>query len=48
MSDKSLDLLHLNPGAVGLHGWHQARTMLRFEISGPTIQNLEVIEWKRK
>lgn len=48
MRDNSLDLLHLNPGAVGMQGWHQVRTMLRFEISGRAIQNLEVIEWKKK
>lgn len=42
--DKKLNLLHMNPGAAGTHGFHQMRTMLRFEISGDKIQNLEVIE----
>lgn len=45
--DKKLDLLHMNPGAVGKHGFHKVRTMLRFEISGKKIQHLEVIEYKR-
>lgn len=44
MYDKDLELLHLNPGAAGKQGWHKMRTMLRFEISGDKIENLEVIE----
>lgn len=42
--DKKLNLLHMNPGACGTHGFHQVRTMLRFEIDGDKIQNLEIIE----
>lgn len=42
--DKKLNLLHLNPGACGIHGFHQIRTMLRFEINDDKIQNLEIIE----
>ena len=48
MPDKRLNLLHMNPGAVGQHGFHQVRTMLRFEINRSKIENLEVIEWKRE
>ena len=44
MFDKELNLLHLNPGAAGKQGWHKMRTMLRFEINGDKIENLEVIE----
>jgi len=47
MSDKKLKLLHMNPGAIGKHGFHKARTMLRFEINGKDIRKLEVIEFKR-
>jgi putative phosphoesterase len=47
MPDKKLDLLHINPGAIGTHGFHNVRTMVRFEIDGKKIQNLEVIEFKR-
>ena len=47
MNDKKLKLLHMNPGAIGKHGFHKARTMLRFEIDGSNIKNLEVIELKR-
>lgn len=42
--DKKLNLLHLNPGAAGIHGFHQVRTMLRFEIDKTEIKNLEIIE----
>ncbi len=44
MWDKKLNLLHMNPGACGKQGFHQVRTMLRFEIDGKDIKNLEVIE----
>lgn len=42
--DKALGTLHMNPGACGTHGFHQVRTMLRFEIDGEKIQNMEVVE----
>ena len=44
MHDKKLDVLHMNPGACGKHGFHTVRTMLRFKIDGENISNLEVIE----
>jgi hypothetical protein len=47
INDKKLDLLHINPGAIGKHGFHHVRTMIRFEIMNSKIQNLEVIEFKR-
>ena len=47
ISDKKLGLLHMNPGAVGKHGFHKVRTMLRFVIDGNDIRDLEVIEFKR-
>ncbi|MEP5255435.1 MAG: metallophosphoesterase family protein [Winogradskyella arenosi] len=45
MPDKKLNLLHMNPGAAGKHGFHKVRTMLRFKIEGKTIKDLEVIEF---
>jgi putative phosphoesterase len=42
--DKKLNLLHLNPGAAGNHGFHNIRTMLRFELEKGEIKNLEIIE----
>jgi putative phosphoesterase len=47
MPDKNLNLLHMNPGAAGKHGFQQVRTMLRFTIDGGEIEKLEVIEFKK-
>ncbi len=44
MYDNKLNCLHMNPGAAGISGFHQKRTMLRFEIDGDKIQSLEIIE----
>jgi len=45
--DKKLQLLHMNPGAIGNYGFHKVKTMLRFDIEKTDIKNLEVIEIKR-
>jgi len=45
--DKKLKLLHMNPGAIGNHGFHKVKTMLRFEIDNTDIKKLEIIEIKR-
>lgn len=42
--DKDLNLLHINPGAAGKHGFHKVRTMVRFELDMGNITNMEVIE----
>lgn len=47
INDKELDLLHMNPGAIGKYGLHRVRTMIQFEISGKKIENLSVIEFER-
>lgn len=47
INDKELDLLHMNPGAIGKHGLHRVRTMIQFEINGKKIENLSVIEFER-
>ena len=44
MYDKNLDLLHINPGAAGKYGIHKVITMVRFNIEGKKIKDLEVIE----
>lgn len=46
--DKKLNLLHLNPGAAGNHGFHKIRTMLRFTIDGEQIKDLEIIELAKR
>jgi|TARA_R100000501_G_C2595098_1_gene93898 hypothetical protein len=48
MNDKTLGLLHMNPGAAGKQGFHKKRTMLRFKIDAGEIKDLEVIELKGK
>lgn len=48
MFDKELNLLHINPGAAGLQGFHQVQTLIRFIIDGKKIQNLEVVEFGNK
>lgn len=45
MTDKNLDnLLHINPGAAGKHGFHKVRTMVRFSIESGQVRDLQVIE----
>lgn len=44
MFDKTLNCLHINPGAAGKSGFHQVRTLVRFTIDGKIIKDLEVIE----
>jgi putative phosphoesterase len=44
MHDKKINCLHLNPGAAGKQGWHKVRTLMRFNIDGDKIQDLQVIE----
>lgn len=41
--DKTLDLLHINPGAAGIQGWHQDRTIVRLTIEGNKFTDCEVI-----
>ena len=47
INDKDLNLLHINPGAIGKHGLHNVRTMIQFEINGDKIENLSIVEFKR-
>lgn len=42
--DKTLGMLHINPGAAGLSGFHKVRTMVRFAIDNGEFKDLEVIE----
>jgi putative phosphoesterase len=47
MRDQQLGLLHLNPGAAGLKGFHKKVTMLRFQIDGKEISKMEIYEADR-
>lgn len=42
--DKTLGLLHINPGAAGIQGFHKVRTLVRFSIDKGNFSDLEVIE----
>ena len=44
MPDAQLNLLHINPGACGQHGFHKVRTIIRFAIENGAVDQLEVIE----
>ncbi|PMB12777.1 phosphodiesterase [Fischerella thermalis CCMEE 5319] len=48
IKDTKKQCLHLNPGAVGHHGFHQMRTALLFELSEGTVRNLEIIEFGKR
>ncbi len=42
--DKTHELLYMNPGACGIHGFHKVKTMLRFSVDGDKLTDLAVIE----
>jgi len=44
MYDKTLDLLHINPGSAGKTGLHHIMTAVRFSLAGNKVKELEVIE----
>lgn len=41
---KRNNLLFLNPGAAGMHGFHQMRTLMTFSIENEKISGLKLIE----
>ena len=47
MPDRVRHLLHINPGAAGIYGFHHVRTAVRLVIDGDDIRDLEVGEWKK-
>ena len=47
MFDPIYQLLHINPGAAGLYGFHKVRTAIRFTIDGDDIRDMEIGEWPR-
>jgi putative phosphoesterase len=44
MFDKNNDMLFINPGAAGRHGFHLKRTMIRLKVSEGKLSDLRVIE----
>ncbi len=47
MYDKSLQLLHINPGAMGNSGIHHVKTAIRLMVDGAGMKNLEIFELPR-
>ena len=41
--DRTLGMLHINPGAAGMQGWHVDRTLVRLTIDGDKMSDCEVI-----
>ena len=46
--DEKYQLLHINPGAAGIQGFHQVRTLIRFTVDKEILKDLEVIELGQK
>ena len=43
-NDKKNDIICINPGAAGKHGFHKKRTMIRFNLNEKKIENMEIVE----
>ena len=43
-NDEKNNLLCINPGAAGRHGFHKKRTMIRFNLNNKQIEKSEIIE----
>lgn len=48
MRDQNLDLIHMNPGACGQHGFHGIRTLIRFSVENAKVFDVEVVELGRR
>ena len=42
--DKRDKVLFLNPGALGIQGFHKVKTMLRFTMENGEVKNMEAVE----
>ena len=47
MYDKVLGIMHINPGAAGMSGFHQIRTAMRFVVDNQEVKNMQILEIKR-
>lgn len=48
MYQPAWELLHMNPGACGKHGFHQVKTALKFALDEGNIKDLAIIELGRR
>lgn len=45
VSDKKLNnMLCINPGAAGIHGFHKIKTLIRFDINAGKVSGMQAIE----
>ncbi len=45
IKDKNIDnLVYINPGAAGKHGFHKVRTLMKMDLELGKIKNMEVFE----
>ena len=44
MRDQERNMLYVNPGAAGQHGFHSMKTLVRFDLHQKEIKNMEVVE----
>lgn len=42
------DMIFINPGAAGNQGFHHLKTIVRFEVAGRKVGNMEVVELGRR
>ncbi len=42
--NKEFNLIHINPGAAGKHGFHKKRTLVKLEINEDKVENLRIVE----
>ena len=47
MKDHNLNLIHFNPGAIGMHGFHSKRTMMTFAIENGKLIDIKILEYER-
>ena len=47
LKDRKFNLIHINPGAIGKHGFHKVRTMISLEVERDEIINMNVIEYQK-
>ncbi|UII23830.1 metallophosphoesterase family protein [Fulvivirga ligni] len=49
MRDPKLNnLIFINPGAAGIQGFHKIKTIMRFDIEGKEVKNMQAIELGKK
>jgi uncharacterized protein len=44
VQDPTFEVLYLNPGAAGRHGFHKIRTLLRFTLQAGALTDMQAIE----